>query len=82
MDSLKLKNPKMKVPQTKGKFIEKRIEYVTKSTVSSKEVIESVDRVDYEVEYKLCVIFDSSSERVTEHDYFPFTVKELGRRGE
>ena len=82
LDSLKLKNPKMKVPQTKGKFIEKRIEYVTKSTVSSKEVIESVDRVDYEVEYKLCVIFDSSSERVTEHDYFPFTVKELGKRGE
>ena len=80
IDSLKLKKSKMtQLPQ--GKRIEKRIEYVTKSTVSSKEVIESVDRVNYEVEYKLCVIFDSSSERVTEHDYFPFTVKELDNKG-
>lgn len=81
IDSSKSKLIKQKYPQTKGKMIEKRIEYVTKSTVSSKEVIESVDRVNYEVEYKRCVIFDSSSERVTEHDYFPFTVKELDNRG-
>ena len=82
MDSLKLKNPKMKDPQTKGKMIEKRIEYVTKRVGSTEAVVESVDKVNYDVDYKLCVIFDSSSERVTEHDYFPFAMKELDNRGE
>lgn len=75
MDSLKLKQPKMKDPQTKGKMIEKRIEYVTKTVGKSEAVIESVDKVNYEVGYKLCVVFDASSGRVTQYDYFPFTIK-------
>lgn len=77
-DSLKLKQPKMKQPQTKGKMIEKRIEYVTKTVGKEKAVVESVDKVNYEVEYKLCVVFDEASQRVTEHDYFPISVKMLG----
>ena len=76
MDSLKLKQPKMKDPQTKGKMIEKRIEYVTKTVGKSEAVVESVDRVNYKVDYKLCVVFDSSSGRVVQHDYYPFSVKE------
>jgi hypothetical protein len=76
-DSLKLKQPKMKQLQTKGKMIEKRIEYITKTLGKSDAVIESVDRENYEVEYKLCVVFDEASQRVTEHDYFPFSVKKV-----
>jgi len=81
IDSLKLKQPKMK-QQTKGKLIEKRIEYVTMRVGSSEAVIESVDKVNYEVDYKLCVVFDEASQRVTKHDYFPFSVKELKEEGE
>lgn len=77
MDSLKLKQPKMKEPVTKGKMIEKRIEYVTKTVGKSEAVVESVDKVNYKVEYKLCVVFDASSGRVVQHDYLPFSVKEL-----
>jgi len=76
MDSLKLKQPKMKEPLTKGKLIEKRIEYVTKTVGKSEAVVESVDKVNYKVEYKLCVVFDSSSGRLTQYDYFPFSIKE------
>jgi hypothetical protein len=76
MDSLKLKQPKMKEPMTKGKMIEKRIEYVTKTVGKSEAVVESVDKVNYKVEYKLCVVFDSSSGRVVQYGYFPFSVKE------
>ena len=76
MDSLKLKQPKMKEPLTKGKMIEKRIEYVTKTVGKSEAVVESVDKVNYKVDYKLCVVFDSASGRVVQHDYFPFVVEE------
>lgn len=76
VDSVQSKQPKMKDPQTKGKLIEKRIEYVTKTVGRSKAVVESVDKVNYEVEYKLCVVFDASSGRVTQYDYFPFSIKE------
>jgi len=76
IDSLKLKQPKMK-QQIKGKLIEKRIEYVTKTMGSSDAVIESVDKVNYEVEYKLCVVFDEASQRVTANEFYPFAVKEL-----
>ncbi len=76
VDSIQIKQPKMNDPQTKGKLIEKRIEYVTKTMGKSKAVVESVDKVNYKVEYKLCVVFDSSSGRVVQHDYFPFSVKE------
>jgi len=76
VDSINSKQLKMKDPQTKGKLIEKRIEYVTKTVGRSKAVVESVDKVNYEVEYKLCVVFDASSGRVTQYDYFPFAVKE------
>jgi len=82
IDSLKLKNPKMKDPQTKGKFIEKKIKYVTKTLGSKEATVESVDKVNYEVEYKLCVVFDEASQRVTENDYFPFAVKELDEEDE
>ena len=58
-------------------MIEKRIEYITKTLGKSDAVIESVDRENYEVEYKLCVVFDEASQRVTEHDYFPFSVKKV-----
>jgi len=81
-DSLKLKQPKMKQLQTKGKFIEKRIEYITKRVGSSDAVIESVDKVNYEVEYKLCVVFDEASQRVTANEFYPFAVKELDEDGE
>lgn len=76
VDSVQSKQPKMKDPQTKGKLIEKRIEYVTKTVGRSKAIVESVDRVNYKVEYKLCVVFDASSGRVTQYDYFPFAIKE------
>jgi len=76
VDSVQLKQPKMKDKQTKEKLIEKRIEYVTTTVGSSKAVVESVDKVNYVVEYKLCVVFDASSGRVTKYDYFPFSVKE------
>jgi len=76
VDSVQSKQPKMKDPQTKGKLIEKRIEYVNKTVGRSKAVVESVDRVNYKVEYKLCVVFDASSDRVTQYDYFPFAIKE------
>jgi len=82
MDSLKLKQPKMKQPKTKGKFIEKRIEYVTKTVGSSEAVVESVDKVNHEVEYKLCVVFDEASQRVTANEFYPFAVKELDEDGE
>jgi hypothetical protein len=42
----------------------------------SEAVVESVDKVNYKVDYKLCVVFDASSGRVTQYDYFPFTIKE------
>jgi len=76
VDSVQAKQPKMKDPQTKGKLIEKRIEYVTKTVGKSEAVVESVDKVNYKVDYKLCVVFDASSGRVTQYDYFPFTIKE------
>ena len=77
-DSLKSKKTKMQQLQTKkGKMIEKRIEYVTKTVGKSDAVVESVDKENYEVEYKLCVVFDEASQRVTEHDYFPFKVSRL-----
>jgi hypothetical protein len=76
IDSLKLKNPKMKDPKTKGKFIEKRIKYVTKTVGSKDATVESVDKVSYEVEYKLCVVFDEASQRVTANEFYPFAVKE------
>jgi hypothetical protein len=76
-DSLKSKKTKMQQLQKKGKMIEKRIEYVTKTVGKSDAVIESVDRENYEVEYKLCVVFDEASQRVIEHDYFPFTISKL-----
>jgi len=77
IDSLKLKNPKMKDPKTKGKFIEKRIKYVTKTVGSKDATVESVDKVSYEVEYKLCVVFDEASQRVIAKEFYPFAVKEL-----
>ncbi len=77
VDSLKLKQPKMKQPQTTGKMIEKRIEYVTQTVGKKDATIESVDKVEYEVEYKLCVVFDEASQRVTSKEFYPFTVKEL-----
>ena len=77
VDSLKLKHPKMKLPKTTGKMIEKRIEYVTKTVGKKEAVVESVDKENYEVEYRLCVVFDEASQRVIEHDYFPFNVKKL-----
>ena len=76
VDSVQSKQTKMKDPQTKGKLIEKRIEYVTKTVGKNKAVVESIDRVNYKVEYKLCVVFDASSGRVSQYDYFPFAVKE------
>ncbi len=82
IDSMKLKQPKMKDPQTKGKFIEKRIEYITKRVGSSDAVIESVDKVNYGVEYKLCVVFDEASQRVTANEFYPFAVKEMNEDGE
>ncbi len=77
IDSLKLKNPKMKDPQTKGKFIEKKIKYVTKTVGSKDATVESVDKVSYEVEYKLCAVFDEASQRVIAKEFYPFAVKEL-----
>jgi len=77
IDSSKSKLIKKKFPQTKGKFIEKRIEYVTKRVGSSEAVVESVDKVNYDVEYKLCVVFDEASQRVTANEFYPFSVKEL-----
>jgi hypothetical protein len=82
IDSLKLKQPKMKEPMTKGKMIEKRIEYVTKTVGKSEAVVESVDKLNYKVDYKLCVVFDSASGRVVQHDYFPFSVKEYSSNTE
>lgn len=77
MDSLKTKMKTNELPQ--GKIVKKRIEYITKTSQTSKQVIESVDKVNYEVQYKLCVVFDASSGRVTFYDYLPFTVKELSK---
>ena len=78
IDSTKTKKlPKTTDPQTKGKVIEKRIEYVTKTVGSKDATVESVDKVSYEVEYKLCVVFDEASQRVTAKEFYPFAVKEL-----
>ena len=83
IDSLKLKKlPKTKDPQTKGKLIEKRIEYVTKTVGSKDATVESVDKLNYEVEYKLCVVFDEASQRVTANEFYPFAVEELDEEDE
>jgi len=82
IDSSKSKLIKKKYPQSKGKFIEKKIVYVNKRVGSTEAVVESVDKVEYEVDYKLCVVFDEASQRVTAHDYFPFTVKKLDEEDE
>ena len=77
IDSSKSKLIKKKFPQTKGKMIEKKIKYVTKTVGSKDATVESVDKVNYEVEYKLCVVFDEASQRVIAKEFYPFTVKEL-----
>jgi hypothetical protein len=76
-DSLNNKQPKKNLPKTTGKIIEKRIEYVTKRVGSMDATVESVDKVSYEVEYKLCVVFDEASQRATAKEFYPFAVKEL-----
>jgi hypothetical protein len=77
IDSSKSKLLKKKLPQTKGKMIEKKIKYVTKTVGSKDATVESVDKLNYEVEYKLCVVFDEASQRVTAKEFYPFAVKEL-----
>ena len=77
IDSSKSKLLKKKFPQTKGKMIEKKIKYVTKTVGSKDATVESVDKVSYEVEYKLCAVFDEASQRVTAKEFYPFAVKEL-----
>ncbi len=81
-DSLSNTLPKKKLPKTTGKMIQKRIEYVTKRVGSSEATVESVDKVNYEVGYKLCVVFDEASQRVTANEFYPFAVKELDEDGE
>ena len=77
IDSSKSKLIKKKFPQTKGKMIEKKIKYVTKTVGSKDATVESVDKVSYDVEYKLCVVFDEASQRATAKEFYPFAVKEL-----
>ena len=77
IDSSKSKLIKKKFPQTKTKFIEKKIKYVAKTVGSKDATVESVDKVSYEVEYKLCAVFDEASQRVIAKEFYPFAVKEL-----
>jgi outer membrane protein assembly factor BamE (lipoprotein component of BamABCDE complex) len=58
--------------------IEKRIEYITESSIKNYEVKgDSTEKNFYVVKFKYCVLFDASSGRVTESGYFPFYVKPI-----
>lgn len=59
--------------------IEKRIEYRTNSSITSREVKDSTERKYYIVNYKYCIIFDASSGRVTNTGYFPFFVSQINQ---
>ena len=63
------------------KKIDKRIEYKTNTSVTSREVKDSTERKYYIVDYKYCVVFDASSGRVTNSGYFPFYVSQIIMQG-
>jgi len=64
---------KLPVPQQ----IEKRIKYYKDVSITLSDVKDSIEKKYYVVTYKYCVIFDSSSGRVTKSGYFPFYAREL-----
>lgn len=59
------------------KKVEPNIKYLTNAEITTNEVKDSTVKINYEVTYKYCVIFDSSSGRVTFSDYYPFFVYKL-----
>jgi len=59
------------------KKVKKHIEYATNSLIKEHEEKYGIVKVYYEVDNKYCVIFDSSSGRVTSSGYYPCMVYKL-----
>lgn len=55
----------------------KRIDYKHSEKINREEIKVGQEKIYYEVKFKYCIIFDSSSGRVTESGYYPFEIKEL-----
>jgi hypothetical protein len=72
-----ISDPKASGNKTKATKPEKRIEYSKTQTVKRNEIKTGVEKILYKVKYKYCIIFDSSSGRVTEFGYFPFAIVDL-----
>lgn len=61
--------------------VEKRIDYKTNYSFTSREIKDSTERKYYMVDYKYCIVFDASSGRVTISGYFPFYVSKASVQG-
>jgi len=55
----------------------KRVVYHHSERVDRKEIKVGKEVFYYEVKFKYCIIFDSSSGRVTNSGYYPYDIKEL-----
>lgn len=61
----------------KASGLDKRIDYQKSVRVDIKEIKTGQEKLYYEVQYKYCIIFDSSSGRVTQSGFFPFQISDL-----